>query len=86
MMAQTDHPNLADALAIAGADLTAAGAHLTSAGAGVTIVSQEYARLPHISAIRDNQTLVDLINQKHDQVIQQINTLQTDITNRLDAR
>jgi hypothetical protein len=79
-MAQSDYANLADALAAAGAGFTAAGAHLTTAGAGVTTVSQEYARLPIVSAIRDNQTLIDLINQKHDQTAQQINTLRTDIT------
>jgi hypothetical protein len=89
-MAQTHYQNLADALATA-------GACLTGAGAGITTASE---RLPNLPAIHDSQTIIDLINQKHDQMIQQINTLRTDITglrtditglrtdmmNRLDAR
>jgi hypothetical protein len=92
-MAQTDFPNLADALATAGAEIAAAGTRLTTAGAGISAASQECERLPIVLAIRDNQALIDLINQKHDQTTQQINTLRTDITtlrtdmtNRLDAR
>jgi hypothetical protein len=92
-MAQTDHQNLADALATAGANFTAAGVQITTAGTGVTTTSQECARIPNVQAIHNNQPLIDLINQNHNQVTQRINTLQTDIitlrtdmTNRLDAR
>jgi hypothetical protein len=93
-MAQPDYQNLADALATAGANLTAVGAQITTAGTGVTIASQECARIPNGQAIRDNQTLIDLMNQNQNQIIQQItqqitqqiNTLQISITNRIDAR
>ena len=85
-MAQTNYPNLADALATA-------GTHLAIAAGGITTAGQECSRLPNLLAIRDDQTLIDLINQKHDQITQQINTLRIDITtlrtdvkNRLDAR